>query len=89
MGISFNGVQWRAGRNTIAVVVGSCSLQECLKLPALRARQTCWRISTFNDIFVEIHQTEISIGQLQFLIAPLYAHNIRTWSIKSLDQTRW
>jgi hypothetical protein len=70
-------------------MVGSCSLQEGLELPALRARQTCWRVSTFDDIFVEIHKTEISIRQFQFLVPPLNAHNVRTRSIKSLDQTRW
>jgi hypothetical protein len=43
-------------------MVGSCSLQEGLKLPALRARKTCRRIGAFNNIFIEIHQTEISIG---------------------------
>jgi hypothetical protein len=69
-------------------VVGCCSLQESLELPPLWSWQASWGISTFNNIFVKIHKTKVTIGQLEFLIPSLHAYNVRTWSVKGLDQPR-
>jgi hypothetical protein len=86
---SLNGIQWRSSRNTKTVMVGSCSLQESLELPTLRSRQTCRRISAFNNVLVKINQTEISVRQLQFLISPFNADNVWTWGVESLNKTCW
>jgi hypothetical protein len=86
---SLNGIQRRSSRNTKAVVVGSCSLQESLELPTLRSRQTRRRIGAFNNILVKINQTEISIRQLQFLVSPLDTNDVRTRSVEGLDEACW
>jgi len=88
MWVRLDSIHRRACGNAVAVVVGSCSLQKSLELPSLRTWQTSRRISTFDNIFVEIDKTKVTIRQLKLLVPPLHAHDIRAWSVKGLNQAR-
>ena len=83
---SLDRVGRRSGGNTETSVVRSSGLQKRLQFPPLGSWHGCRRLGALNRILIEVHQTEVVVWEVELLVSPLNACNVRTWRFKRLDK---